>query len=147
MTETTSRLALPLLAPGQAQKELFHNEALIRIDALLTAAVEAPPQNAPPATPANGTCWLVGSAPTGAWAEQPGKIAAFDSSGWRFIAPTEGMRLLVRSTQVVMRFAGGAWQGGQAIASPAGGAIVDGEARAAISAILAAMRSYGLIAE
>ena len=28
MTDATPRFALPLLAAGQAQKELFHNEAL-----------------------------------------------------------------------------------------------------------------------
>ncbi|MGL4312420.1 MAG: DUF2793 domain-containing protein, partial [Sphingomonas sp.] len=35
MAETTSRLALPLLAAGQAQKEMFHNEALALIDLAL----------------------------------------------------------------------------------------------------------------
>ena len=37
MSDATARLALPFIAPGQAQKELFHNEALTRIDALLQA--------------------------------------------------------------------------------------------------------------
>lgn len=36
--ETTARLGLPLLAPGQAQKELFHNEALALVDAATQAA-------------------------------------------------------------------------------------------------------------
>lgn len=35
MSDATARFAFPLIAPGQAQKELFHNEALARVDALL----------------------------------------------------------------------------------------------------------------
>ena len=31
----TPRWALPFLFAGQAQKEMFHNEALVRIDALV----------------------------------------------------------------------------------------------------------------
>ncbi|HLZ79899.1 MAG TPA: hypothetical protein VKQ09_11235 [Sphingomonas sp.] len=39
MSDATTRFALPLIAPGQAQKELFHNEALARVDALLQPSV------------------------------------------------------------------------------------------------------------
>ncbi|MFX4817188.1 DUF2793 domain-containing protein, partial [Acinetobacter baumannii] len=60
MAETTSRLALPLLAAGQAQKEMFHNEALALIDLALAAAVESVGLNTPPATPEDGQCWIVG---------------------------------------------------------------------------------------
>lgn len=37
---TTSRWQLPLLAVGQTQKEVTHNEALARVDALLVPAAE-----------------------------------------------------------------------------------------------------------
>ena len=40
---TTVRFALPLIAPGQAQKEAYHNEALAAIDAALHACVEDGP--------------------------------------------------------------------------------------------------------
>lgn len=33
MTDTSARFALPLILPGQAQKEIFHNEALALLDA------------------------------------------------------------------------------------------------------------------
>ena len=51
---TTPRLALPLLAMAQAQKEVTHNEALILLDALIYATVEDGPIVAPPAEPAEG---------------------------------------------------------------------------------------------
>mgnify|MGYP006199852597 CR=1 FL=1 len=34
MSDATARFALPFILPGQAQKELFHNEALTRLEAL-----------------------------------------------------------------------------------------------------------------
>jgi hypothetical protein len=37
---TTARFALPLIAPGQAQKEVYHNEALTAVDAALHACIE-----------------------------------------------------------------------------------------------------------
>ena len=37
--EFTPRLSLPTLIPGQAQKELFHNEALQVLDFLVAGAV------------------------------------------------------------------------------------------------------------
>ena len=44
-------------------------------------------------------------------------------------------------------FRGAAWElGGAAIASPAGGPIVDSEARGAIDQMLGALRQHGIIA-
>lgn len=54
--DQTARFALPYLAPGQMQKELFHNEALLTIDALLCPVVEGEASAAPPSTPAIGGC-------------------------------------------------------------------------------------------
>jgi len=65
--ETSVRTGLPLLQPGQAQKEMVHNEALALIDLLLQPSVVTVGLNVPPATPAPGACWIVGAAPTGDW--------------------------------------------------------------------------------
>ena len=59
MADMTPRFALPFILPGQAQKELFHNEALVRIDLALHPAVEGAPAAAPPADPEEGRCWVV----------------------------------------------------------------------------------------
>jgi hypothetical protein len=163
--DETARFALPQLAPGQAQKEWAHNEALHRIDLLLSPAIEGAAMATPPASPAAGACYLVGTGATGAWAGKDGMVAGFTEGGWRFIAPIEGMRVLDRTSgQLVVR-RGGAWEAGvsrateyqvagvtvvrerqAAIADPTGGATADSQARAAISAILAALRTHGLIA-
>lgn len=161
---STPRLALPYLSPGQAQKELFHNEALQLLDILVAAAVEEPPRASPPASPAVGSSYIVALAAGGAWAGKDRYLAAYSSGGWRFIAPRDGMLAYVRSTSLWAVYRSGDWElgsvrgssliiGGQqvvasrgaAIAAPAGGAIVDAEARSALGQILSALRQHGLI--
>ena len=75
--DQTARFALPLLAPGQAQKEWFHNEALQRADMLLCPVIEGPAVATPPANPTTGTCYLIAGGATGAWTGQDGSVAAF----------------------------------------------------------------------
>ncbi len=161
---STPRLGVPLLSPGQAQKEFFHNEALQTLDTLVAAAVEEPPRASPPASPALGVCYIVADSPTGAWAGKAQSIAAFTSGGWRFISPFEGLTVYVRSTGTYGMYRAAAWEigvlrgtnivlGGQqvvgsraaAISSASGGTTVDSQARSAIDQILAAMRQHGLI--
>ena len=161
----THRLALPHILPGQAQKELFHNEALQALDLIVAAAVEEPPRSAPPATPAVGACYIVSASPSGAWAGHAGSLAGMTAAGWRFVTPIEGLAAFIRSTGLTAVYQTGAWDvgklrgelveiGGQqvvgsrggAIAAPAAGSVIDAEARTAISAILSALRLHGLIA-
>ena len=47
----TPRLGLPLLAAGQAQKHVTHNDALMRLDALAHLAVASRAQTVPPGSP------------------------------------------------------------------------------------------------
>lgn len=142
----TARLALPLLAVAQAQKEVTHNEALALLDALVQPVVEDGPQSTPPVAPAPGQCWIVGAAATGDWAgEVDGTIALRTPGGWRFVAPGEGMRTLRISDGSWLRFDGGSWVEPATIASPAGGATVDSEARAALGVLILALRSHGLL--
>ncbi len=163
MPDATARFALPLIAPGQAQKELFHNEALARIDALLDPVVEAIGVDDPPASPAAGQCWVVGATPGGAWSGAAGSIATWTDGGWRLIAPAPGMALWSRADALAARFDGSAWILGDvaaarlviggvqvvgmqqpAIALPAGGTVVDAAARDALGSIIAVLKSHGL---
>lgn len=160
----TARFALPLLSAGQAQKELFHNEALTLADALVQPCVEAAGVNAPPADPEPGQCWIAGAAPVGAWAGHAGALALWTNGGWRFAAPREGMSAWVAEDGQLARYTGGVWHAGRltgaqllvdgeqvvgarepAIDEPDGGSVIDAEARASITAILTALRAHGLI--
>ena len=164
-TETTPRLALPYLQPGQAQKELFHNEALTRIDLTLQGAAETLDDTDPPADPDIGNVWIVGEQATGAWAGFDRQIAGWTSGGWRFITPRVGMQMWIADQSCFATFDGTEWQLGDlrgrrlviegvqvvgnqqgAIAVPVGGVTIDAEARATISAILSALKQHGLLA-
>ncbi len=133
----TPRYALPLLFAGQAQKEFYVNEAHALADALLHCAVEGI-ADTPPATPADGTCWLVGPAPDGAWTGQAGKLACRQLGNWLFVAPRDGLAVLNRADGQVIRYLGG-WSTPAAPALPTGGATVDAELRAAFAALLDAL--------
>ena len=162
MTEYSARLSLPFLLPGQAQKEAFHNEALSLVDALLHAAVEGIAA-APPPTPSEGECWIVGSGATGAWSEQADWLAQWIAGGWRFLPPIPGMSVWDKAAGHPRRWTGTAWSEGElagsklviggaqvvgarqpAVPSPSGGTIIDAGARAPIDALIVTLKTHGL---
>lgn len=164
MTDASARLALPFILPGQAQKELYHNEALVRLDAALHAAVEEAPRADPPATPAVGQCWIVGPGATGEWAGREDALAAWTAGGWRFVSPIPGMLIWNIDAGYWLHWSGSAWRDGELVAgaiviageqvvgprlpdvpSPSGGTIIDAEARTAIAGLIATLKSHGLI--
>lgn len=157
-------MGLPMLSAGQAQKEMTHNEALLLIDALLSGAVLEVGLDSPPEAAEDGACWIVGAAPGGLWEGQAHAVAISSAGGWRFAAPREGMRLWAGAGLGFVLFRNGEWRVGEAhgkvfvegtqvvgerlppVAEPLGGVVVDGQARAAIVAVLEALRAHGLIA-
>ena len=163
MGDGTDRLRLPLMAAGQAQKEVTHNEALALLDVLVHASVIATGLTSPPATPLIGQCWLVGRGATGAWQGQDDALAAWTAAGWRFVSAFEGLALWSAARGRTLRFTNGSWSdsldvsalrvGGRqvvgaqqpAIAPPSGGVTPDIQARQTISAILSALSAHGLI--
>lgn len=168
MTDATPRLALPYLDAGQAQKEMTHNEALARIDLLLAATAEAIGAIDPPDAPLPGQTWLLGAAPTGAWAGRAGTLAGWTDGGWRFAEPVDGLRVRVRDTGIEAVYSSGSWQAGildavqlriggnqvvgarqpaiADLAAPTDGTFTDVNARATIGEILGVLRAHGLIA-
>ena len=162
--DVSARWTLPLLQPGQAQKEMAHNEALAVLDLLAHAAVLSASESSPPDHPAEGECWLIGDSPDGAWTGYAGHVAGWTTGGWRFVAPLDGMTLWAVAEGVHARRIEGAWLVGDlpvtrvtiagdqvlggreaAIADPVGGTIIDAESRIALTAILTALRAHGLI--
>jgi hypothetical protein len=147
MTESaTPRLALPMLAVGQAQKEITHNEALVLIDALIAArAVEA---NAvtPPASPQAGQCWALGAAPTGVWQGKGGQLAIATAGGWRFCDVEDDFAVRIGNGGARWTRAGSGWIAPPALALPNGGSVIDSEARAAIAVLKSALAASGQLA-
>jgi hypothetical protein len=141
-SSATPRYALPLLFAGQSQKEFYVNEAHALTDALLHAACEGETAD-PPATPADGQAWLVGSGATAEWSGEDGKLASRQAGNWLFTAPNDGMRLFDRSTGQMLLYRGG-WQRPAAPAVPSGGAVIDAEARTAIGDLMTALVDAGI---
>lgn len=161
MTQTV-RYGLPFLQAGQAQKEITHNDALARVDALLHLAVESRHTVAVP-TMAD-TCWIVAPDATGAWAGHDGQVAVLDDAGWTFVVPLDGCIAFVRDEGVFVHYAGNQWRdawtvpslaigsltltgGAGVLPDPSGGTVIDVEARATLTALLGALRISGLLAE
>ncbi len=138
----TNRFKLPNLFPGQAQKEFFVNEAHAIIDCLLHLLVEAE-LTSPPASPAAGQSWLVGSGATGDWAGSDGFVALYTGSEWTFIEPAEGMRAYDAERQQSLIFTG-AWIAPLDVPAPSGGDVIDVEARQAIEELISSLRSFGV---
>lgn len=165
MADVSARYALPFLQAGQAQKEITHNVAVDRIDALLQLAVASRTVTTPPEMPAAGMSWIVPDACNGAWSSRGGQIATASDGGWIFVVPRDGCVAWVAEESVFAVFFEGVWHGdawpaaglriaghpiltttAAAIATPSGGATIDSEARVTLSAVLDAMRLLGLIA-
>ncbi|HEY6870481.1 MAG TPA: DUF2793 domain-containing protein [Novosphingobium sp.] len=131
------------MGAGQAQKEVFVNEALAVLDGVTHCAVEGV-RTTPPAAPADGTAWLVGSAAAGEWVGRDGTLALRQAGQWFFVTPADGMQVLDRARgQIVHRIAG-AWARPDRPTPPSGGTVIDVEARQALGALVAALQQWGV---
>ncbi len=93
---TTPRLSLPLLAAGQAQKHVTHNDALTLLDALVHLVVESRSQAAAPVSPGGSAAFIVPpSGGTGAFAGHADQLAIYEDGGWTFMTPRPGWQAWV----------------------------------------------------
>ncbi len=164
MSDTTTRLNLPFIIAGQAQKEVSHNEALMLIDTIVQPVVVEVAPSTQPVAPVVGQCWIVGAGATGLWAGRGDQMACWTDGGWRFVAPFSGMTIWSLADALPVQFGATGWAKGQiranslhigsqqivgprgqAISEPVGGTVIDAEARLAIGQILARLRTHGLI--
>jgi len=118
--DTSPNLALPYIMAAQAQKHVTHNEAIRALDALVQLAVLDKDLASPPGSPADGNRYIVAASPTGAWAGQPGKVAAWQDGAWAFLTPREGWLAWVADEDKVYAYSGSAWA--ELIANPGSGA-------------------------
>tara|TARA_R110002020_G_scaffold343819_4_gene558198 strand:- start:968 stop:2023 length:1056 start_codon:yes stop_codon:yes gene_type:complete len=105
----TTRLALPFIMPGQAQKHITHNEALQALDALVQPVVQSRTLATPPPAPLEGESYLVPALASGAWAGHTDDIATFAAGAWQFRSPAPGFQLYCRADRTALVFDAGAW--------------------------------------
>ena len=106
----TPQLKLPLLQPSQAQKHVTVNEALTALDALVQLGVISSALNAPPTLSAEGDRYIVGAAPTGAWAGMARRVAAWTNGAWVFYAPLDGWVAWDKAAAAALVFSVNNWQ-------------------------------------
>lgn len=146
----TPRLALPLLAAGQSQKDVTHNDALLALDRLVALVVASRSTAPPPPSPATGECHIVPAMGMAAWGHPAGTLMHWQGSGWLAQAPRDGQMALIADEAVLLVYAD-SWQllrrvaASVAPALPSGGATVDSEARTAFALLLAALEHQGLL--
>jgi hypothetical protein len=107
--DTTSNLSLPYIVAAQAQKHVTHNEALRALDAVVQLMALDKDLAAPPGAPAEGDRYIVGPSPTGAWAGQADRIAAWQDGAWAFYSPREGWLAWVADEDRLYAWGGSAW--------------------------------------
>lgn len=91
----TPRLGLPLLAAGQAQKHVTHNDALMRLDALVHLVVASRTQAVPPTAPSETSAYIVPAAGTGVFSGHQDDLAIFEDGAWSFLPPRPGWQAWV----------------------------------------------------
>lgn len=140
----TTRYGLPLLVPGQLQKDVTHNEALTLIDALIDPVLEGWGIDLPPATALPGQCWGVGPAPSGEWTGQPGALAVATAGGWRLIAVPDGFAARSAGDGGLVVKSPTGWSVVPVVPTPSGGSVVDQECRAALATLLGSLAAVGI---
>jgi len=105
----TARLALPYIAPQQAQKQVTYNEAMGLLDVLVQPVVKSRTITAPPSSPAPGDVYIVAPAATGAWSGKDGRLAVWRDGAWDFRTPGTGWLAYVEDTAQIAICEAGAW--------------------------------------
>ncbi|MBN8553776.1 MAG: DUF2793 domain-containing protein [Caulobacterales bacterium] len=97
MTEITPRLGLPIIAAGQAQKHVTHNEALMVLDSLVQGMARSRTLTTEPVLALDGDAYILPPGRTGpSWSLMPvGDLAVVRDGTWTTLSPPEGTVLFV----------------------------------------------------
>ncbi|HCK84821.1 MAG TPA: hypothetical protein DHW63_09990 [Hyphomonadaceae bacterium] len=111
MPDQSSRLLLPYLQSGQAQKHVTVNESLLRLDALVQLSVVSATIAAQPGSPADGDLYILPAGKTGAnWAAMAnGALAYWRDGAWEQVTPNEGFLAYVKDVDQILAYSGSAW--------------------------------------
>lgn len=107
MADTTN-LILPLMSASQSQKHLTHNDAIIKLDAIVQLAVISMSLTAPPAA-VEGDRYIIGSGATGAWAGKDLNVTFYTNGAWVFLIPREGWLIWDEATADIYVWTGATW--------------------------------------
>lgn len=69
----------------------------------------------PPGSPVAGDAYIVAAAPTGAWADQAGKVAVWSGSAWAFGTPRVGWIAYIEDEEKLSAYKAAGWSAGVAI--------------------------------
>mgnify|MGYP001355735739 CR=1 FL=1 len=111
----TALLNLPLIAEGQAQTHITHNEALDLIDGAFPRVVASATTAAAPASPADGEAYIVPAGASGFGNIAEGRIAIRRGGLWHAIQPSPGARWHVLDEGGARIWTGTAWTQGDVI--------------------------------
>lgn len=107
---TMPRFGVTELASGQAIPETTVNENLRYVSqGAGHFIIKDRDLTAPPGSPADGDCYLVGASATGAWAGHDGDIAFYMSTAWEFIEVIEGFSAWVNDENLLIVYNGATW--------------------------------------
>lgn len=118
---TSPDLGLPFIDQQQGTPEVTHNEAILLLQAMTNGVIDRG-VNTPAAGPTIGDSYIIGSAPTGAWAGRANCVTIWSGTAWDFIpgetsagtpitmgARQEGMRIWVRDENTLYVWTGTLW--------------------------------------
>jgi hypothetical protein len=108
--DESANLALPLIMPSQSLKHVTHNEALLRLDAVVQLAVLDRDLAAPPGSPAEGDRYIVAAGATGDWDDWDLDVALYADGAWMRLEPTAGWIAFVADEAAIVYWTGSAWQ-------------------------------------
>jgi hypothetical protein len=111
MSDLSSRLGLTYLAPAQAQKHVTVNESLLRLDAIVQLSVVSAASTAQPASPSDGSVYILPAGKTGAaWGSMADQALAYWRDGaWEQLTPQAGWRAFVQDSESLFVYSGGSW--------------------------------------
>ncbi|WP_306252632.1 DUF2793 domain-containing protein [Parvularcula sp. IMCC14364] len=111
MPEKTTRLGLPYVMAGQAQKHITVNETFQLLDTLVQLSCRSQTTLTEPPSPQNGDCYILPADRTGAnWsAMEEGMIAAYLDNFWQALPAQPGMRAWIEDSARLVVFDGTSW--------------------------------------
>lgn len=108
--DNSPKLQLPYIAAAQAQKHVTHNEAIRALDVLVQASIVDRDLTVAPASPPDGSCYLVASGATGTWAGNDNAIAAWQDGAWQYYTPRTGWQVWVEDEEILIAWTGTEWK-------------------------------------